>query len=107
MSQLLSLLEETAKAGTDLKDKKPKDWSKQDGTLSEMEFHWDKLMQPIFIVIGIIIFLISIDLWCCMSNNKKPFVPYYLEPTNKEKSIAIKKLEEKQIEVKLGKMKKS
>ena len=42
-----------------------------------------------------------------MSSNKKPFVPYYLEPTNKEKSIVAKKLEQKAKEAKLSKMKKT
>ena len=58
-----------------------------------MEFHWDPLMYPIFGVVAFIVLWITVDLWCCMSGNKKAYVPYYLEPTDKEKVIAANKLE--------------
>ena len=49
-------------------------------------------MYPIFGVVAFIMLWITIDLWCCMSGNKKAYVPYYLEPTDKEKKIAEMKL---------------
>ena len=85
MSQLYSLLEAKAKG----EEHTPT----QLELLDQMEFHWDKLMYPIFGVIGVLMLWLIIDLWCCMSDHKKVFVPYYLEPTHKEKEQEQRKLD--------------
>ena len=78
MSQLYSLLEAKANGKEHKKT--------QAEMLNQMEFHWDKLMYPIFGIIGFLMIWLIVDLWCCMSDHKKAFVPYYLEPTLKEKN---------------------
>ena len=47
----------------------------------------------VFIIVGVIMFFIFIDIMCCMSGNKKKYLPYYLEQTNNQKALQNKKEE--------------
>ena len=41
----------------------------------------------VFAILGFVLFFILVDTICCMSGNKKKFVPYYLEQTDSKKDL--------------------
>ena len=54
-------------------------------SLDGMSIHLgNPLINYIFGIVLFIIIFIMIDIWCCMSNKKKPYVPYYLQESDKE-----------------------
>ena len=44
----------------------------------------------VFALCGVVMFFIFIDIMCCMSGNKKKFLPYYLEQTDGQKDLKSK-----------------
>ena len=51
-------------------------------------FHMDNpAFKLVWSILFVVMFFMFVDVMCCMSANKKKFVPYYLEPTNQQKNL--------------------
>lgn len=50
-----------------------------------MDLEGNKAYKAIFITIGVVMFLVFIDLWFISNDGKERIKPYYLEETDTEK----------------------